>query len=180
MMRRALFIAGLLVLAGCEQARPSQDAPEGPVAPPVEAAAEVEAPPSTTDAAAVPSREKTGTIHTPAPGSAERSALMDALRGAVEAELGGRAEFVVNTLRSDGEWAFAEVEPQWPGGRRIVAAETPLYRAEPDWPFDGLHTEAIFRKVDGRWQVLHHSIGSTDVWWVEHCRALPRGILTGC
>ncbi|WP_461344621.1 hypothetical protein [Brevundimonas sp. GN22] len=191
MMRRVVIVGCVLALSACDRTRPSQDAPAGPSALSVEAAIDTGQSPSpeavsatasaSVDMAATPVKsEGQDGIYTPPSGSPERTALMDALRGQVEGELGGRAEFVVKTLRSNGQWAFAEVEPQWPGGRRINPANTPLYREEPDWPFDGLHTEAIYRKMNGRWQVLHHSIGATDVWWVDHCHTVPRGILTGC
>lgn len=191
-MKRALIACSVLAIAACDQVRPSQDAPEAridtsAIGESVEATAPAPADvtamqvmPPEEGAPAVTAPAAGRRIYTPASGSAERTALMDALRAKVRGDLGGDVVFVVNNLKSDGNWAFAELEPQWRDGRKIDPASTPLYRGEPDWPFDGLHTEAIWRKVDGRWQVMHHSIGATDVWWVEHCNTVPRGVMTGC
>lgn len=117
-------------------------------------------------------------IHTPPRGSGERVALMNALRPVVRAELGGDVIFIVNDLRSNGEWAFASLEPTWPDGRRINPATTPISRQTE--LLDGLRTEAIWRKERGRWQVFAHGIGSTDVWWLDHCGRVPRGLMPGC
>jgi len=190
----ATLALAALIIGGCNPSKPSKDAPDtvvdtsrlvtGPASPQFNAADDAMAPAARVADTLQPETptptSPAGNIYTPASGTAERKALMDALRAKVDSELGGQAEFVVKTLRSNGQWAFAEVEPQWPGGRRINPANTPLYRGDPDWPFDGLHTEAIWRKVDGRWTVFAHSIGSTDVWWTEHCNTVPRGIMTGC
>ena len=186
MKRVLLTTCVVLALAGCDRNGPSQDAPSAPPATapatgdtPVAASA-TETVQAVADKPAAPATAAAGAIHTPAAGSPERTALMDTLRAKVRGELGGDAVFVVKTLKSNGQWAFAELEPQWRDGRKIDPHSTPLYRQDPDWPFDGLHTEAIWRKVDGRWTVFAHSIGSTDVWWTEHCNTVPRGIMTGC
>lgn len=56
---------------------------------------------------------------TPQRGTAERKALMDAARPAISREIGGPIEFVVHTLRTDGEWAYMFAQPQRPGGTPI-------------------------------------------------------------
>ncbi len=119
-------------------------------------------------------------VYTPPAGSVERVELMNALRNTVRGELGGEAVFVVNELRSNGQWAFAVLEPQWRDGSQIRMERTPIYRSNPDFPLDGLRTEAIWKKEGNRWRVYQHSIGSTDVWWLEHCDRVPRQILRGC
>ena len=55
-------------------------------------------------------------IHEPAKGSAERKAILDAIRPAIEAQMRGPVEFQINTMLSDGEWAFVGASPQRPGG----------------------------------------------------------------
>lgn len=180
---RSLWIPlALFAVAACDKGQPSKDAQLSLAsAPPATVTAEAAVPPTPEPGAeAVAQSAQPGAIYTPATGSQERTILLDGLRALVRDDLGGDVVFVVKTLRSSGEWAFAELEPQWRDGRRIDAAQTPLYRREPDWPFDGLHTEAIWHKVDGQWTIVAHMIGSTDVWWVDYCNRVPRGILTGC
>ena len=53
---------------------------------------------------------------TPPRGSPLRAQLMDTLRPTVMAEIGGPIEFVVTYLRVMGQWAYAYVRPQRPGG----------------------------------------------------------------
>lgn len=60
----------------------------------------------------------------PAKGSAERSAILDTLRPAVEEEMRGPVEFVVTTIRVSPNWAFVQVEPQRPGGGAIDPEKT--------------------------------------------------------
>jgi hypothetical protein len=117
-------------------------------------------------------------IYTPPRGSAERVALMNALRGQVRGELGGDVIFVVSALHSNGEWAFGQLEPTWPDGRAIRMEGTPAYRDNPH--LDGLRTEAIWRKERGRWTTYAFAIGSSDVWWLAHCDKVPAGIMRGC
>ena len=53
---------------------------------------------------------------TPPRGSPLRAQLMDTLRPTVMAEIGGPIEFVVTYLRVMGQWTYAYVRPQRPGG----------------------------------------------------------------
>lgn len=107
-------------------------------------------------------------FHTPPPGSAERRALLDAVRPLVHAELGAPVEFVVRTLRVGQGWAFAVLEPQRPGGHRILA---------PDPAFnDGVTTYAVLRNTGQGWRPLMVAVGPTDVPYVVYCDAAPRGL----
>lgn len=203
-MKRILLCGAVLAIAACGNPGPSQDAPSSssnvdaaslPAASPV--AEEASAPPvrlpspstpparltqqtriqttvATSDKPRQPQR-----IYTPAAGSPERVELMNALRLQVRNDLGGDPVFVVQHLRSNGQWAFAQLEPQWRDGRAIDLTKTPIYRENPDFPIDGVRTEVIWRKEGPRWQVYAHAIGATDVWWVEHCEIL-RGLANGC
>jgi hypothetical protein len=119
-------------------------------------------------------------IHTPAPGSPDRTAMMDSLRAVVRPDIGGDIVFVVRELRSNGTWAFAVLEPTRPNGRPIVLNDTPIYKRSDADLLDGLRTEAIWRKEGGVWRVEAHAIGATDVWWTDHCGRVPDGVLTGC
>lgn len=99
----------------------------------------------------------------PAAGSPERRALMDAVRPVVQAKVGGSVQFVVNHIAVSGAHAFVMLEPQRPGGAEIV------YRGEDAEFMDGLHTEALLTRRNGRWTVEDHAIGSTDAWYLILC-----------
>lgn len=103
----------------------------------------------------------------PARGSAERRALMDAIRPNAESVLGAPVEFVVGTLRVSGDVAFAMLRAQRPGGAAIDIRTTPvfaqgLYDPEGGDPRD---IEALFVRQGNRWVVADWGSASTDVWW---------------
>jgi len=102
-------------------------------------------------------------VHAPAPGSPERRALMDAVRPIVQAKVGGTVQFKVNHIAVSGDHAFVMVEPERPGGGPIT------YNGEDAEFMDGLHTEALLTRQNGRWTVEDHAIGSTDAWYLILC-----------
>jgi hypothetical protein len=116
---------------------------------------------------------------TPQRGTAERKALMDAARPAMSREIGGPIEFVVHTLRTDGDWAYLFAQPQRPGGTPIDWRQTPFAQ---DWA-DGFFDEGvmILYRLDGqRWTVVDYFIGPTDVpWyaWIDQY-GLPEALFT--
>ncbi len=59
---------------------------------------------------------------TPTP--AERKAVLDALRPAVESKLGPNVEFVVQVIRVEDGWAFVMADPQRKGGKPIDGAKS--------------------------------------------------------
>lgn len=193
MLKPALILLAGLAITSCDRALPSADAPTAPTAGAAQAdpAAAVTPPPQqqttipthVTQQApllqSTPTREKPrqATLYTPPPGSAERVALMNALRAQVRGDLGTEPVFVVKELRSNGEWAFAKLEPTLRDGRPIDIERTPIYREHGPDALDGLRTEAIWRKERGRWQVHAHAIGATDVWWTEYCGTVPRTVM---
>lgn len=198
MMKRALILSAALCVAACEQDRRSQDAPSASsqsAGAEVAATAPTVVPASPAPEASVPNRltqqpqlldqtrpqekPRQASLYTPPAGSPERVALMNALREQVRGDLGGDPVFVVRQLRSDGQWAFGQLDPTWRDGRAIRPEATPLYRRMDGDAVDGLHTEAIWRKERGRWQVFAHNIGATDVWWLEFCDRVPRNVLGG-
>jgi hypothetical protein len=71
-------------------------------------------------------------LHSPGKGSAERKAILDALRAKMNAE----PIFVVVTLRAHSGWAWVHVKPQSPDGKRHY---------EDVW--------ALLHAPDGSWQV---------------------------
>ncbi|HQF30017.1 MAG TPA: hypothetical protein PLJ34_01105 [Hyphomicrobiales bacterium] len=103
--------------------------------------------------------------YTPPRGSAERKAILDALRPRVEREIGAPVEFVVDTIRIDGDWAFVSVTPQRPGGRPIDWARTKWADAwRADFMSDVVQT--LFRRKGRGWRMVEFAFGPTDVpWW---------------
>lgn len=96
----------------------------------------------------------------PTTGSQQRAAIMNAVRPAIEVELGPNVEFVINCIQVWNGWALLNAEPRRRGGRPIDP------RVLPDWEYrDGLTTTALLRFRYGRWNVVGHQIGATDVWY---------------
>lgn len=105
------------------------------------------------------------TFREPAKGSAERAAIMDTLRQAVEAEMRGPVEFVVTTIRVTPNWAFVQVEPQRPGGGVIDPEETG-FAGDTDM-MDGLTVYGLMGFQAGRWNLIDHMVGPTDVGYAD-------------
>ena len=95
----------------------------------------------------------------------DRSAILEALRPRVEAEVGPNVEFVVTMLRKERMWAFVQVEPQRRGGKPIDGR---LYFGSSWENMDGLTTTAILRHIGGRWHIVDMRIGATDAWYCGH------------
>ena len=121
-----------------------------------------------------------GAIHSPASGSPERKAILDAYRPLVVADLGAPVEFAVRTVRVSGNNAFVAVDAQRPGGGRIAKERTPYGQRHADsldfW--DCCHAEAVLQRSGASWQVLEHKIGATDVWYESWYDRLPRDLFT--
>jgi hypothetical protein len=92
--------------------------------------------------------------------SAQRIAILNAIRPAVELELRGNVEFVPICVQVWKGWALVAAEPQRKGGRKIDR------RILPDWDNrDGLTVTALLQFRYGRWNLVGHAIGATDVWY---------------
>ncbi len=115
-------------------------------------------------------------VQEPARGTAERSAILNAIRPLAEAHFGAPVEFVVSWLRAGGGWAFAGVAPQRPGGAPIDLRTT-VYASEADY-MDGLQTYVLLRYQYDRWNVVDFAVGPTDVFWHGHplYRQVPPGL----
>ncbi len=103
--------------------------------------------------------------HTPAAGSGERKAIMDALREPVTKALGQRVVFVISQLKVCGNWAFLEAEPQQPNGRPVDWTIGAYADAVAD-DMCGGYVHALLINKGGRWQVREHVICATDVPYV--------------
>ena len=115
----------------------------------------------------------------PARGSAERRALMDAIRPTAEKLFGKPVEFIVGELRVSGDVAFAEVVAQRPGGGQIDIHSTPGWRANHFFEdADNLSGQALLQRKGGRWVARYETFGATDVWWQsrENC-AIWRAVI---
>ena len=98
--------------------------------------------------------------HPPRPGSPQRQAIINAIRPAVETELGANIIFVPNCVQVWNGWALVSAEPRRRGGRKI----DPKILA--DWDNrDGIDVTALLRFRYGRWNLIDHAIGATDVWY---------------
>jgi hypothetical protein len=105
-----------------------------------------------------------GPFSTPARGTAERSAIMDAARGPVANDIGQAVIFVVSVLRSDGHWAYLQATPIQPNGSALNWNKTNF---AADWRADAMSdTVMVLLSNDGGdWHVVDHVIGPTDVYW---------------
>ena len=107
--------------------------------------------------------------YTPAQGSAERKAILDALRTPVERDLKQPIVFVPSHFRIQGNWAFVSGEPQARSGGRPVLKGTAWEGSEDlfDDNFFGL-----LRRSGSKWRVVTHALGCTDVcyadWWKRY------------
>ena len=108
-----------------------------------------------------------------APATAQRKAVLDALRPAVEKKLGRNVEFVVQVLRVEGGWAFVMADPRRKGAKPIDGYR--IFGEDFD-NMDGLRVDAVLQLRNGKWRVADHAIGATDVWY---CDVGPRKLKRG-
>ena len=104
-----------------------------------------------------------GSVYQLERGDPDRKAVLNALRPAIEAQMRGPVEFVVSSITVENDWAFAVVEPQRPGGRRINPANTAFSNTFEY--MDGFTTFALLKFQYRRWNLVDHVIGPTDVAW---------------
>ncbi|MBS1797802.1 MAG: hypothetical protein JSS81_28530 [Acidobacteria bacterium] len=110
-------------------------------------------------------------VYTPEKGSAERTAILNALRAPVEKELKQPISFNVEKFNVSGVWAFLSGDPQNPSGGRPNYKKTPYQSAIDADAFDN-NFFALLKKTGGKWKVVRYEIGCTDVcyatWWKEY------------
>jgi hypothetical protein len=109
----------------------------------------------------------------PPAGSGLRRSILDGLRPAIEKQLGPNVEFKVTLIRVQGDWAFVVADPQRKGGMPI---EGWRIFGEQFGNMDGLRSEGVLRWRGGRWVLVDHAIGATDVWY---CDVGPRSLKAG-
>ena len=91
-----------------------------------------------------------------------RKTLLNAVRPTIEKDLGVKVKFEVRRLHADATWAFLDGVALGPDGKPIDLKKTRLRDVEP---LDGPTVFALLRKRNGRWRIVTHSIGPTDVVW---------------
>jgi hypothetical protein len=114
--------------------------------------------------------------HTPPSGSAERTAILDALRAPVQKELKRAALFKVDHLKVQNGWAFLRGVPRQPGGKPMSYRGTAYQRAREDGVFDDWICALLRRQPGGKWRVVTYVIGATDVvyeGWDRQYKAPP-------
>lgn len=98
---------------------------------------------------------------TPAPGSADRKAIMDALRPTFEKEIGKPIIFVVKTLRIAKNWAYWAGEPMRAPGKPVDWKKTKFKEEFEEGVMDSLSL-ALLKKTGKKWKVVELAIGPTD------------------
>ena len=104
-------------------------------------------------------------VYTPEKGSAERTAILNALRVPVEKELKQKIQFSTETFKVQGNWAFINGAPQSANGGEPDYAKTKYASAIEDGVFDN-NFQALLKKTGGKWKVVTFAIGCTDVCWI--------------
>lgn len=100
--------------------------------------------------------------YTPEKGSPERKAIVDALRAPVERKLRQPVIFKIDHLKVMNGWAFLLGAPRRPDGRTIDYNRTP-YRDAYEHGMFGDDVMGLLRKQNGKWRVVAHVVGATDV-----------------
>jgi hypothetical protein len=106
-----------------------------------------------------------GCPYTPAASSAERKAILNALRKPIARELGQAVRFRIETLSVCRGWAFVEATPQKPNGKPI---DWSLSSYEDAVANDacGLLVHGLLAKNKGQWKVRQTVVCATDVPYV--------------
>lgn len=105
------------------------------------------------------------TAYTPEKGSAERMAILNALRVPVEKELRQKIQFSIQTIKAQGNWAFINGEPQSANGGEPDYSITKYADVVEEGMFDN-NFQALLKKTRGKWKVITFAIGCTDVCWL--------------
>jgi hypothetical protein len=117
------------------------------------------------------------TSYTPEKGSAERKAIVDALRVPIEKRLKQPVIFKIDHLKVQNGWAFMLGSPQKSDGSAIDYHGTVYQEAIDAGAFDD-GVVALLHNVNGKWKVIQYVIGATDVPYVDWDKTFkaPRAI----
>lgn len=118
--------------------------------------------------------------HAPEPGSPERAAIMDAIRGPAQKDLKQSVIFNVERLRVAGNWAYARVSPTRPDGGKLDYSKTKYQKLIDLGAFDPQGEALLFKESNGHWSVLEWVFGATDVpsaGWSSKHSGMPPSLL---
>ena len=105
-------------------------------------------------------------VYTPEKDSAERKAILNALRVSVEKELKQKISFKIDTFNVQGAWAFLAGEPMNAAGTSKPNYKRTIYqKAIDEGMFDG-GIFAVLKKSGAKWTVITYAIGCTDVCYM--------------
>ncbi len=110
-------------------------------------------------------------VYTPEKGSAERTAILNALRIPVERDLKQKIVFAADHFKVRGNWAYLSGAPQTATGGRPNYRNTKYRDAVDSGAFDH-NFFSLLKKTAGKWKVTVYAIGCTDVcyldWWSRY------------
>lgn len=104
-------------------------------------------------------------MRTPAVGSAERQAILDAVRTPLQQVLGQQVQFVVHQMRVGDDWGFVYARMQRPDGGMIDYVSTSYAEAAKQGGVSQDYA-ALLHHHDGRWTVRVEVVGPTDPAWL--------------
>lgn len=87
--------------------------------------------------------------------SADRTMMLDILRGKMYEEYKQEFIFVVNHFKVGNNYAWFKGDVQRKDGREIKLSELN----------DCCHVEALFKKSTGKWYIVESAAFSTDLWY---------------
>lgn len=103
-------------------------------------------------------------LHTPQRKTALRTALMDAARLPIGNEVGQHVIFIVQTLNTDGTWAYLQARPVQPNGQPIDWSRTRFAQDFAQGFMSDIAMVLMLNRGNG-WQVVDYVMGPTDVAW---------------
>lgn len=117
--------------------------------------------------------------YTPEKGSAERTAIFNALRVPVEKNLKQKIQFAPQSFNVQGNWAFVFGALQNMNGGEPNFKGTEYQEAINAGAFDN-NFQGLLKKTGGKWRVVKYQIGCTDVCWEPWAKTYkaPKAIFT--
>lgn len=112
------------------------------------------------------------TPYTPATGSKERKAILDAVRPPVEKLINQKVLFIVKKMKVADGWAYMELQPRQPNGNPINYAKTRFAEDVSVGAFED-QVVALVHKESGKWKIKEYTYGATDYSGDEWSKKYP-------